>query len=428
MSKVIRGLQQRRAALVADARLLLDAARNAGSTDLSAEQQTKYDALREQIAGFDRAIAREQEMEDAEAASGVVVRDDAVISVTQNAAADPKRGFKHFGDFAQSVINAARHNGALDERLTIDAAAPATYGNESSGQDGGFLIPPEYATNIWTLSLSAENLLQYTDSYPVSGNSMVFPKDETTPWGTDGVRAYWQAEASVATPTKPKFGVTSMRLHKLMALVPLTDELISDAQSLSAYLSRKVSDSIRWKTNEAILYGSGAGQPLGALQSNAAVVVAKDSGQAANTVTTLNFAKMISRLPDGSFAKAFWLINNDVLPGLFTLTLGNYPIYIPVGGLKDNPFGMILGRPAIVTQHAKALSAQGDVQLHDLSYYRTISKGGMETAVSMHLYFDADATAFRTTFRMDGQPALVAPIKPANSSNNLSPFLQLQNR
>ena len=43
----------------------------------------------------------------------------------------------------------------------------------------------------------------------------------------------------------------------------------------------------------------------------------------------------------------------------------------------------------------------------------------------MHLYFDADAMAFRTTFRMDGQPKLAAPISPANGTKTLSPFVQL---
>ena len=62
----------------------------------------------------------------------------------------------------------------------------------------------------------------------------------------------------------------------------------------------------------------------------------------------------------------------------------------------------------------------------DLKYYQTITKaGGMQTATSMHLYFDADLTAFRTTFRMDGQAKIVAPISPAKGSTTMSPFIQL---
>jgi len=124
------------------------------------------------------------------------------------------------------------------------------------------------------------------------------------------------------------------------------------------------------------------------------------------------------------------MLNNDVLPALFTLTLGNYPIYLPagspVGGLQGSPYGTLLGRPIAVTQHAKSFSSQGDVMLADWRQYQSITKaGGIQTATSMHLYFDADATAFRSTFRVDGAPKLAAPISPANGSATMSPFIQL---
>ncbi len=83
----------------------------------------------------------------------------------------------------------------------------------------------------------------------------------------------------------------------------------------------------------------------------------------------------------------------------------------------------------IVSQHANTFSSLGDVLLVDLSYYQTITKaGGMQTATSMHLYFDADMTAFRTTFRMDGQSKIAAPITPAKGTATLSPFIQLAAR
>lgn len=67
--------------------------------------------------------------------------------------------------------------------------------------------------------------------------------------------------------------------------------------------------------------------------------------------------------------------------------------------------------------------------LVDLSYYQTITKaGGLQTATSMHLYFDADLTAFRTTFRMDGQSKIASAIDPAKGSSKLSPFIQLAAR
>jgi HK97 family phage major capsid protein len=337
------------------------------------------------------------------------------------------------GEFLKTVCQAQKHGNAIDERLLIGsgrgAAAPANFGNEGSAQDGGFLVPPQFANEIFTLSLGEDSLLPLTDNVEISGNTMAFPKDETTPWGTNGIRAYWQGEASTAVATKPVLGLATLRLKKLMALVPMTDELLDDTNALSSYLPEKIANSIRWKCNESILFGAGNGSPVGAVSSGATVTVAKESGQATLTLTPTNLAKMISRLPAGSFSRAVWIMNNDVLPALFTLTLGNYPIYLPVGnpgGLQQSPYGTLLGRPVYISQHAASFTAQGDVLLVDLKYYQTITKaGGMQTATSMHLYFDADLTAFRTTFRMDGQSKLAAAIAPAKGSTTMSPFIQL---
>ena len=433
MSKQLRELQARKTTLVKEARSLTDRVA-ADSRDMSDEEVVAFDALRTRIDAASAAIDRE----------AALIADEARISVssaigpivTDNREADPKRGFGSLGEFMQAVYQADKPGKSIDGRLLLgglggmSAAAPANFSNEAAGQDGGFLVPPQFSQEIFKLSLGEDSLLPLTDNVEISGNSMAFPKDETTPWGTNGIRAYWQGEAASAISTKPVLGLATLRLKKLMALVPTTDELLDDANALTTYLPQKVALSIRWKANESILFGAGNGIPVGCMNAGAIVTVAKESGQATQTLVPQNLAKMIARLPPGSFTNAVWIVNNDVLPALFTLSLGNFPIYLPtglsVGGIQVSPYGTLLGRPVFVSQHANTFSSQGDVLLVDLSYYQTITKaGGLQTATSMHLYFDADLTAFRTTFRMDGQSKIANPIAPAKGSNSLSPYIQL---
>ena len=430
MSKQIRELHARKATLVQSARAITDKAA-AESRDLSAEETTQFDGISAQIKAVNTSIEREQLLAAEEAgiqrpvASATVPFGDA--RVNDNAESDPARGFRSFGEFAQ-VVKATSMSGARpDQRLMIGAAAPSLYGGEGSGVDSGFQVPPQYSTQIFNLALADDALLPMTDNVNIDSNSMVFPTDETTPWGTDGVRAYWQSEATAGTPTKPKFGTATLRLQKLLALVPLTDELLADTNALNSYLPNLFSRSIRWKTNESILFGLGNGTPLGALNGAAALTVVKESGQATQTILLNNITKMIAALPPGSFPNAVWMITPDALPSLFGLTLGNYPIYLPMNaGAQGSPYGSLMGRPIWVSQHAAAFSAQGDILLVDLSYYRTITKsGGIDMQSSMHLYFDADATAFRATFRLDGQPKIKAQISQAKGANKLSPFVQL---
>lgn len=424
MSQKLRTLQNEKSALVADMRAITHAA-DAAARDLTAEEETRFAEFKAKLDTKNAAIDRETQLIAEEAKLGIQSAIGTML--TDRREADPKRGFQSFGEFAKSVRAAGATRNAIDERLLIGAVAPGTFGGESVGADGGFAIPPEFSKEIWRYSMEQNSLLPLTDNTEITGNSMIFPKDETTPWGVDGVRAYWQAEATAAIATKPKLSSTTMQLRKLMALVPLSDELLDDTNALQSYLPSKISDSIRWKVDESILWGAGGQIPAGALNSGASVIVAKEAAQATQTLQPANLTKMVARLPEGSFQRAVWVVNNDVLPALWTLTQGGFPWYIPLDqGNQASPYGTLLGRPIMVSQHAKSFSAQGDISLVDLNYYRTITKaGGMQSETSIHLYFDADATAFRTILRMDGQPKIAAPIAPANGTNTLSPFVQL---
>lgn len=441
MNKTIRALQARKAKNL-EAMQALSVKSASEDRTFTAEESAEFDRLEAENVSIAAQIAREAKLAT-EAAQMSVLEVPGAIRIEGGEPVleqDPKRGFRTFGEFCRIVKEEGPNlSNPKDARLKIGAATPTTVGNELSGADGGFLVPPEFATEVFTYAFEQDSLLPLTDGTNVSGNSMVFPKDETTPWGTDGIRAYWQSEATAGTQTKPKISTTALRLYKLMALVPVTDELLEDTNALDSYIPRKTGDSMRWKINEAILFGTGTGQPLGAFVSNAVVTVAKETSQATLTLLFQNIAKMIARLPEGSFARSLWLTNNDCLPAVMGLTSpatggapGVYPIYMPPianqtqGGVQVlNPYGTLFTRPIRITQHAKSFTNQGDLLLLDPYYVRSISKDAMETATSMHLYFDADATAFRTTFRVDTQPKIVNPIAPFNGSNNLSPFVQL---
>ena len=323
MSKQLRELQSRKATLVKDARALTDIAA-AEQRDMNDEEVAAFDALKARIEATSAAIDREAALiaEEAQMNHPSQLTTASVITVVDNAASDPKHGFKSVGDFLKTVRQAQNPGASIDERLLIgsgrNAVAPATFGNEGSAQDGGFLVPPQFAQEIFQLSLGEDSLLPMTDNVEITGNTMAFPKDETTPWGTNGIRAYWQGEAASANAAKPVLGLSTLRLKKLMALVPVTDELLDDTNALSTYLPDKIATSIRWKTNESILFGAGTGLPVGCMSNATTGTVAKESGQATQTLLAQNLAKMISRLPPGvgsSLGKAM------VLPVISTLSV-----------------------------------------------------------------------------------------------------------
>lgn len=420
MSKKLRELQARKATLVADMRALSDKA------DFSAEDKTTFEAKGADLDGINAAIERETALIAEEAKLGIQGALGPVV--TENIEKDGKRGFQSFGEFARAAA-AASISGVVDERLRFGAVAPSTFNNESSGADGGFAIPPEFSSELWRLSLGDDSLVPLTQNTEIGGNSMIFPKDETTPWGGTGVQAYWQAEATQAQQSKLVLGTEALVLHKMMALVPVTNELVADGFAIGSYLGQVAPERITWKVNEAILFGDGNGKPFGALNSNALVVQDKDTGQATKTVSNTNLGSMVSRLLVGQLQNAFWLMTPDALPFLENMTVGNYPVYLPNNNVSGASYGMLKGRPVRLSEHAAAFSSQGDINLVSLKGYRTITKaGGIQTATSMHLYFDADAVAFKFTFRINGKPILSKPVTPPKSANTRSYFVSLQAR
>jgi hypothetical protein len=63
---------------------------------------------------------------------------------------------------------------------------------------------------------------------------------------------------------------------------------------------------------------------------------------------------------------AVWLIHPDAEVQLPLMTLGQQPVYMPPGGLRDNPFGTLLGRPVIPHQVCETVGDLGDIMLVDL--------------------------------------------------------------
>jgi len=350
---------------------------------------------------------------------------------------DPRAGFKHFGEFALAVRDACQPGKRPDDRLALITKAASGMG-ENTGADGGFLVPTEFVQRILDRVFAPNNLLGMTDSYTVSSNVIAFPRSAETSrangsrWG--GVRAYWRDEGEQATATKATFGRLQLTLKKLFVMINASDELLSDSQgvALEQYLFRVASEEINFVVSDAILNGTGAGQPLGILNSTPLITVAKETSQDAATVNVSNIVKMWSRLWAPCRQNAVWLIHQDVEPQLHVMTVsaGGAQIvaYQPPGGLSAAPYATLMGRPVIPVEWCATLGTVGDIVLADLRHYVTATRGMMESNMSIHMRFDYDEQVFRFIFRLDGAPWWTAALTPYKGANTQSCFVALATR
>lgn len=339
-------------------------------------------------------------------------------------------GYGSIAEFALDV-RAVGTDHPMPERLQQLLAADPSNALSGAGDFGeGFPVPPAFRQEVWDLVMGEElDLFNMVDAEPTERSSVEHARDESTPWGATGVQARWRNEKSQMTESQTEEEASVVKLHSLYAFVLATDELLSDRPRLRNRLSTKAAEAIRWKLAESIIRGSGVGQPLGYINSPALVSVAKESGQAADTIVTKNITNMFSRLLAVSALRAIWLANTDILPQLVELMIGDKPVYLPGGNIAGAPFGTLLGRPVIFTEHAGTLGDQGDLQLIDpMGYYSPRRSATPDFAESMHLFFDRGETAFRWTFRAGGQPHLSGPVSPANGSATKSQFIVLDER
>lgn len=354
---------------------------------------------------------------------------------------DPRAGFVSFGEFARSVRQAARPGNLQNADPRLFRNAPTTVSTESVGPDGGFAVPPDFRTAIWTKIMAESSLLSMTDQYQTSSNQISIPKDETTPWQTTGgVQCYWEGENKQLTQSKLALEATTVRANKLTALVPVTEELAEDAPALDNFLRSKVGAKMDFAINKAIISGNGVGQPLGILSAACLKTITKEGSQVATTLVAENVMKIWSGCYAEARRNAVWLCNQDIEPQLDQMKLlvknvagtenvGGWPLYVPPGGLSSSPYGTLKGRPVIFTQACSTLGTVGDIILADLSSYMTVVKtGGLRSDVSMHLWFDYDTLAYRFIIRLGGQPWWNAAMSALNGSSTYSPFVTVETR
>lgn len=435
MAGLLQTLEAERTRLRAEGNAILTLADAAGGyTD---EQRGKRDELTAQIARVDADIAGEKALAD-------MLREAPALAIADAAgppvAASAPQPFSSLVDVLTTVKAAAyqmKKGQPVDSRLHQPQAAIAG-ASESVGADGGFLVQKDIAADLLTGMFEQSNLLRRTRLMPVGPNSngiKLNVVDETSRatgsrWG--GVQVIWTAEGAAGTAKKPTVRPLEMSLHKVMGLLVATDELLGDSTAYSTFAREAFTDEMAFVVDDAIVRGTGVGMPLGIIASGACVSVAAEGGQAADSFVAENVWNMYARLPARSLASAEWFINQALIPQIAQLQLavgtGGVPLFIPPNGIAGAPFGTLLGRPINYIEQASAPGDLGDVILADLGEYLRIEKGGIQEASSVHLYFDTDQTAFRWTWRINGQPRWASPITPYKGSPTVSPFVTLAAR
>jgi HK97 family phage major capsid protein len=351
-------------------------------------------------------------------------------------------GFSGLGEFAVECRKSA--GGKFTEKMSnwMSQVSKAPSGqNEGIDSEGGFLVPTIQRNTLMSNLLETSIAYPLTMKIPMMTDSVGIPviEDESHALHVyGGIIVYRPDEGGDITASKMKLGKVNLELSKLACLVFATSELLEDSPiSIEPMLNKGFGDAIGFQIDEDLMNGNGANQSLGILNAPSLVTVAKESGQANDTIVTNNILKMWSRLRPAGQGSAIWQANIDTFVAIATLAL-------PVGtggstaglmqtstnGVTGAPITTLLGRPIRFSEHNQTLGDKGDITLADWGQYLVGEKNGgqIRAASSIHLKFVSDQTAFRFIVRMDGKPWEKTALTPKHSTKTLSSFVTLAAR
>jgi len=344
-----------------------------------------------------------------------------------------KDRFGSFGEQMAAVMNAARPGGKVDPRLFN-----ATGLGETIPSEGGFQVQTDFSSELLQDVFTTGVLASRCRRMQISANSnsmKINGVDETSRASTryGGIVGYWKDEAALKVASTPKFRQIELNLKKLIGLCYATDELLDDTSALESFIRGAFAGEFGFLIDDAIINGTGAGQPLGILNAGCLVTQDAEVGQDADTVTTENIVKMYSRRFASQSGNYVWFYNQNIEPQLFTMSLsvgtGGGPVYMPPGGLSDAPYGRLMGLPAIAIEQAATLGDAGDIILANFKDgYILAEKGGIKADMSIHVQFLYDESVFRFVLRLDGQPVRASALTPYKGTATQSHFIVLEAR
>ncbi len=388
-------LRQKRAALVKQARELLDRV-DAETRALTAEENQQYEAIMADVDKLGSQIEREERQRRLEdelnrsqgtiAAKAYQPGDD-----DGNRSADPRATKEYRSAYWQQF----RHG---KQALTAEEYRSLNVGTDASG---GFLVPQEFERRIVEM-LQEENVMRTLATVITTATDRQIPVV-----ASHGV-AHWTAEEASFTESDDTFAQKLLTAHKLTVLMKISEELLQDAAfDLETYTAREFSRRAGVKEEDAFVVGDGVGKPRG-------VVLDAQIGKTAASATAIAADELIDlyhSLKRPYRNRATWLVNDDTVKAIRKLKDSTNQ-YLWQPGLVDEQPDRLLGRPVAVSAAMPTIGANAkSIAFGDMSYFWIADRQGRIFQRLSELYATTGQVGFRAYQRCDGTLVLAEAVK-----------------
>lgn len=190
------------------------------------------------------------------------------------------KGTKSFADFLLAV---KRKDVRRLEKI-YNASSPYKDIGDDTGESGGYLLPVEYHDALMQLVAESSPIVQMVTYVPVSTMSGRYPVvdqflvpdagvGDTALAGGIVARSYGSGSSGGTSPeTTAKFEMLNWQVHKVGGHVDVDDELVNySPYAIEGLLQSLFAVAIAAKKEYYVLRGTGNGEPLGILNSDAVI-------------------------------------------------------------------------------------------------------------------------------------------------------------
>lgn len=267
--------------------------------------------------------------------------------------------------------------------------------SEGDDANGGYLVPDEFRNNI----------VDWTQDKPVIRNyATVWPMKEKTlelPALAADVQVYWGSENTSISTTSMDFGNVTLTVHKLNALIYLSQELFEDSEiDISSYITDRFAQAIYREEDRKFIKGTGTGQPKGISAYTLSQVDKLSLGGADDLISAF------WKLPQSHRENAVFMMDSMSLEKVSTLkdTTNRYILINP----NDGGIPKLMGRPVLEQNDCGKDIYFGDLRFYYIGDRKKLSVKSTDVGAGT---FEKDQVAIKVTERVDGQLALTRAIR-----------------
>lgn len=329
---------------------------------------------------------------------------------------------KGLGDFLLSVVRGD------SQRLASVYGSVKTM-EEGTGGSGGYLVPPEISTQLMQATVETSAVLPLVRRITVNSNVGEMPSLDQYVAPTAGVgntafaggiKPTKRKESAAYTETETSFEMLKWQLNSMGGITYISNEMLSDAAAIEGILRGLIATAIAAREEYYVFRGTGVDEPLGILNSAAAIGVTPNTNNAVKYVDALSMFSQFKQVN----STPVWAMHPGIWPdiGVFEVSTGSGGVF--QSNLGSGLGNSLLGYRIITSEHLPNPDTAGAFGLYDLGAYLLLEKGGLQIDFSEHAAFTTGRGVFRFTKRIAGMPWMKSYITLGSpTAYTVSPFV-----